>query len=64
MAKKITEEDWPIQCSLDEQQCQQECKNKNDRDNCPFVSRLPYKKEFEAYFKKYYPHLIPTNERQ
>ena len=24
-------------CSLDEQQCQQECEHKNDRTKCPFT---------------------------
>lgn len=60
---KVKEDDWPIQCSLDEQQCREDCKYKNSkREDCPFASRLPYKKEFEEYFKKYYPHLIPVKE--
>lgn len=54
----LKEEDWPVQCELDEQQCQQECKHKSNRIECPFASSLPYKKEFHEYFKKYYPHLI------
>jgi hypothetical protein len=52
--------DWPIECRLDQQQCHQECEHKSNRLMCPFASRLPYKKEFEAYFRKYYPHLIPS----
>lgn len=55
----IEEDNWPMQCSLDEQQCQQECEHKSNRKDCPFASELPYKKEFHEYFEKYYPHLIP-----
>lgn len=64
MSNNITQKqaDWPLECSLDNQQCQQECEHKEDRIKCPFVSELPYKKEFHEYFKKYYPHLIPNNE--
>lgn len=32
-----------IICSLDEQQCQQECKHKSDRTKCPFVTLYPKK---------------------
>lgn len=31
------EEEEKIICSLDEQQCQQECKHKSDRTKCPFT---------------------------
>lgn len=39
-----------IVCSLDEQQCQQECKHKSDRTKCPFVTVFP-KKLYEGIAK-------------
>lgn len=57
--KAEAEKEYPMRCSLDEQQCREECKNKGDVDMCPFSSRLEYEKKFHNYFEKHYPHLIP-----